>query len=75
MAMGHIEAIYRRGVFEPLEQVHYSEEQRVWLNIEVGAQESPQSWLNQVLAVQAAITARHGHLPDSAADIAVDRLR
>ena len=73
--MSHVEAIYRRGVFEPLEPVTLREEQRVRLSFEPGNGQTPQSWLNQVKAVQDAIVQRHGILPDSAPEIAADRMR
>ena len=73
--MSRIEAIYRQGVFQPLEPVDLCEEQRVQLSFEPANGETPQAWLNQVKAMQAAIIARRGVLPDSAADIAADRRR
>ena len=73
--MSHIEAIYRRGVFEPLEPVNLREDERVQLSIEPANGQTPQAWLHQVQAMQAAIVARQGVLPDSAAEIAADRLR
>jgi len=74
-AMSRIEAIYRRGVFEPLESVTLGEEQRVQLSIEPVNGPTPQAWLQDVQEIQAAIVERHGLLPDSAADIAADRMR
>jgi predicted DNA-binding antitoxin AbrB/MazE fold protein len=73
--MSHVEAVYRRGVFEPLEPVHLLEEQRVRLSIEPTAEQTPESWLNQIRTLQAGVVQRHGTLPDSAADIAADRNR
>jgi predicted DNA-binding antitoxin AbrB/MazE fold protein len=73
--MSRIEAIYRHGVFEPLESVNLCEEQRVQLSFEPANGQTPQAWLNQVQAMQAAIIQRHGVLPDSAAEIAADRMR
>jgi predicted DNA-binding antitoxin AbrB/MazE fold protein len=73
--MSPIETIYRRGVFEPLEPVNLCEEQRVQLRIEPANGQTPQAWLIQVKAMHAAIVERHGILPDSASDIAADRMR
>jgi predicted DNA-binding antitoxin AbrB/MazE fold protein len=42
--MNHIKAVFRRGVFEPLEPVDFEEEQRVQLNIETDGVGAPQSW-------------------------------
>jgi predicted DNA-binding antitoxin AbrB/MazE fold protein len=73
--MSRIEAVYRHGVFEPLEPVSLREEQRVKLSIEPANGQTPQAWLDNVRAVQAAIVGRNGVLPDSAFDIAADRMR
>lgn len=73
--MSPIEAIYRHGVFEPLEPVNLREEQRVQLSFEPANGQAPRAWLNRVQAMQAAIIQRHGVLPDSAAEIAADRMR
>ena len=73
--MSRIDAIYRRGVFEPLEPIDLREEQRVQLSFEPANGQKPQAWLNQVQAMQAAIVERQGVLPDSAAEIAADRRR
>ncbi len=73
--MGHIEAVYCHGVFEPLQPVNLRDEQRVHLNIEPAEDQSPQSWLGQVCALQAAVIQRQGVLPNSSPDIAADRLK
>jgi predicted DNA-binding antitoxin AbrB/MazE fold protein len=73
--MSHVEAIYRHGVFEPLEPVHLAEEQRVTLNIEPVAISSAQSWLARIQLLQSTVMERNGILPDSAPDIAMDRRR
>lgn len=73
--MSHIEAIYHRGVFEPLEPVNLREEQRVQLSFEPANGQSSQAWLSQLQGVQAAIVQRQGVLPDSASEIAADRMR
>jgi len=73
--MSRIEAIYRHGAFEPLAPVNLCEEQRVQLSFEPANGQTPQTWLSQVQAMQAAIVERQGVLPDSAAEIAADRMR
>lgn len=73
--MSRIEAIYHHGVFEPLEPVNLREEQRVQLSFEPANGQTPQAWLNHVQAMQAAIVERQGVLPDSASEIATDRMR
>jgi len=73
--MNHVDAIYRQGVFQPLQPVHLHEDQRVRLNIEPAATETPESWLQSVQAIQRAVIERQGYLPDSSLDIASDRLR
>jgi len=73
--MSHIKAIFRRGVFEPLEPVKLREEQPVQLSFEASEDQRPQFWLAQVRALHAAVIERRGPLPDSAVDIAADRLR
>lgn len=73
--MSHIEAVYRRGVFEPLGPVNLREEERVRLSIELAAGESPLTWLSRVQGMQNAFRSRAGELPDSAVEIAADRLR
>jgi predicted DNA-binding antitoxin AbrB/MazE fold protein len=73
--MTHVEAIYRHGTFQPLEPVHFSEEQRVRLSIEPAVVESADSWLKRVRELQSAIVQRIGLLSDSTSGIAADRLR
>ncbi|MEX2315962.1 MAG: antitoxin family protein [Pirellulales bacterium] len=73
--MSRIEAVYRRGVFQPLEPVNLRDEQRVQLSFEPANGQTPQAWLSQVRAMQAAIVERQGVLPDSAPEIAADRMR
>ena len=74
--MSQIEAIYRHGVFEPLEPVSdLEEEQRVRLSIERTEKETIETWLKGVRELQAAIFKRHGFLPDSTLGIAEDRMR
>jgi predicted DNA-binding antitoxin AbrB/MazE fold protein len=73
--MSQINAIYRHGVFQPLEPVEFHEEQRVRLSIEAATIQTPQEWLDQLKTLHAAVVARQGLLPDSATEIAADRLR
>lgn len=73
--MSRIEAIYHHGVFEPLAPVNLREEQRVQLSFEPTNGATPQAWLNDVQTLQAAIVERQGVLPDSASEIAADRMR
>jgi predicted DNA-binding antitoxin AbrB/MazE fold protein len=74
--MSQIEAIYRHGVFEPLEPVNnLEEEQRVRLSIERTEKETTETWLQRVRELQAAIFKRQGFLPDSTPGIAEDRMR
>lgn len=73
--MNHVEAIYRHGVFEPLAPVELPEDQRVRLNIEPVPNHALQAWLEEAQALQQDIIKQHGVLPDSAPDIAADRLR
>ncbi len=74
--MSSIEAIYRHGVFEPLEPVNnLEEEQRVRLSIDRTEKEAIETWLQRARELQAAIFKRQGFLPDSTPGIAEDRLR
>lgn len=73
--MNHCEAIYRHGVFEPLAPVNLPDDQRVRLTIEPAGEEIPQSWLKRVRLLQDRLIERRGVLPDSAAEIAADRMR
>jgi predicted DNA-binding antitoxin AbrB/MazE fold protein len=73
--MSQIEAIYRHGVFEPLEPVDLPEEQRVRLSIEPAGKENAQEWLERVKKRRKEIFEREGYLPDSTIDIAEDRTR
>jgi predicted DNA-binding antitoxin AbrB/MazE fold protein len=70
-----VDAVYRRGVFQPLEPVQLAEEQRVRLNIQAAGSEAAQTWLARVKKLQEVIVRRGGEFPDSAPEIAADRLR
>ena len=74
--MSQIEAIYRHGVFEPLEPVdNLEEEQRVRLSVERAEKETIETWLGRVRELQTSIFSRQGFLPDSTPGIAADRMR
>ena len=73
--MNQVDAIYRHGIFQPLTPVALPEDQRMRLNIEPLPTPSLQQWIERAEALQASIVERHGVLPDSTPDIAVDRLR
>ena len=74
-AMSFIQAVYRHGVFEPLEPVQLPEEQRVQVHIAPPGKAPLEAWIRKTQARQAAFIKKHGLLPDSAPDIAEDRLR
>jgi len=73
--MSHIEAVYKRGVFQPLDPVNLPEDQRVHLLVEPATAQTPRQWLDEVRKIQAVIVSREGVLPDSTSDIAADRMR
>ena len=73
--MSVIEAVYRHGVFEPLEPVHLQEEQRVEVHVASAGKEAMKTWIRKTKARQAAFIKKHGLLPDSTPDIAEDRMR
>ena len=73
--MTQIHAIYRQGVFQPTDPVNFAEEQRVRLSIEAASDQSPLEWLDLLKPLHATVAARHGCLPDSTLDIAMDRAR
>jgi predicted DNA-binding antitoxin AbrB/MazE fold protein len=75
--MSQIEAIFRNGVFEPLEPVNLPNEQRVKLRVEPASKETVEAWLNRVDAHREEILKSRGGepLPDSTPEIAEDRMR
>ena len=73
--MSHVKAIYRHGVFEPLEPVDLPEERQVRLSFEPAEEQSVQTWLAEVRELQNRVFQREGYLPDSTQDIAADRRR
>jgi predicted DNA-binding antitoxin AbrB/MazE fold protein len=70
-----IEAIYRHGVFEPLQPVQLPEEQRVEVHVASTEKFAQEAWLKKAQIRQAEFVKKHGLLPDSAPEIAEDRLR
>ena len=73
--MSQIEAIYRRGVFEPLEPVDLKENQRVRINVESAPPQSAHEWFEEVTRLREQLREKYGTFPDSTIDIAEDRLR
>jgi hypothetical protein len=75
MTMDQIDAIYRDGTFLPLVPTHIPENQRVRLTVQFIGPSNVDDWLADVRRHQEQLIAAHGILPDSAPDIAADRLR
>ncbi len=73
--MSQVEAIYQNGVFKPLRDVALPENQRVRLHVEPVDGRDMLAWLADVQQHQQRIIAERGYLPDSAPDIAADRMR
>jgi predicted DNA-binding antitoxin AbrB/MazE fold protein len=73
--MTEIDAIYQSGVFKPLGPVGLHENERVRLSVRSVAGSDTRAWLEKVRSVQQRIIAERGFFPDSATDIAADRLR
>jgi predicted DNA-binding antitoxin AbrB/MazE fold protein len=70
-----IQAIFRHGVFEPLEPVNLSEEQRVHINIVPETKPTLEAWFDETQATHARFLREHGPLPDSTPGISADRMR
>jgi len=70
-----VEAVYRRGVFEPLGRVELSENERVSLTFRSHDRDSVTAWIQQISQVHRDIVRRVGPLPDSSREIAADRTR
>src|SRR5436190_13214 len=68
--MTHVGAIYRDGVFKPLQNVGLPENQRVRLSVQPVDTGDVRAWLAEVHELQQPIISRRGHFPDSTADIA-----
>ncbi len=73
--MSVIEAVYRHGVFEPLEPVNLREEERVQVHVAPAHESSLAQWIKEIKALQEEFVKKHGLLPDSTPDIAEDRRR
>ena len=76
--MTHVEAIYHDGIFQPVQDVKLTENQRVRLSIEpveAGDVMKWREWLAEVQEHQRRIIAERGYFPDSAISIAEDRRR
>jgi predicted DNA-binding antitoxin AbrB/MazE fold protein len=73
--MSHVEAIYRQGVFQPLQPVDLADDQRVRLTFQPADGQTALGWLERIRELQTAVVRRQGYLPDSATDIAADRAR
>jgi predicted DNA-binding antitoxin AbrB/MazE fold protein len=73
--MSKVNAIYRGGVFQPLEPVNLREGERVRLIIEPVPNEALQKWLDDARRRREEFIKEFGVLPDSAPDIAADLLR
>lgn len=73
--MSQVEAIYQNGVFKPVGAVSLRENERVRLSIQPMEGKDILGWLAQVQQHRERIIARRGAFPDSAPDIAADRLR
>jgi predicted DNA-binding antitoxin AbrB/MazE fold protein len=73
--MSVIAAVYRHGVFEPLEPVHLPEEEQVEVHIVSSGKAAWEAWIRKTQARHSAFIKKHGLLPDSTPDIAEDRRR
>jgi predicted DNA-binding antitoxin AbrB/MazE fold protein len=73
--MTYVDAIYRDGVFRPLEPVSLCENQRVALCVEPIQREDALAWAKRVSQVREEVASHCGILPDSAIDIAADRMQ
>ncbi len=73
--MTEVEAIFQNGVFKPLGELSFPENQRVRLSIQPLEARDAQAWLARVQERQRRIIAERGYFPDSTPDIAEDRRR
>jgi len=73
--MTAINAIFRHGVFQPLEPVDLKENQEVRISVEPTAKPDARQWLQQVDKLRNELREKYGIFPDSTSDIAEDRLR
>jgi predicted DNA-binding antitoxin AbrB/MazE fold protein len=70
-----VDAIYQNGMFKPLQEVALPENQRVRLSFQPVEAGDVRAWLAEVRELRQRIIAERGPFPDSAADIAADRMR
>ena len=70
-----VDAIYQNGVFRPLEPVAIEENQRVALRVEPIQKEDALAWIKRVGDFRRKMAAERGVFPDSAVEIAADRIR
>ena len=73
--MAEVDAIYQSGVFKPLGPVGLHDNQRVRLSIHSIEKGDVRAWLDEIRGLQQRIIAERGFFPDSATDVAADRLR
>ena len=69
-----IEAIFQNGVFKPLSAVSLPDNQRVQLEVKSLEPQDFQAWLAEVKQTHEQIIRQRGFFPDSAPDIAADRV-
>jgi predicted DNA-binding antitoxin AbrB/MazE fold protein len=73
--MTQVDAIYQGGVFKPVGKVDLRDNQKVKLFIAPTDQADIRAWLAETQKLRQELLAEHGYFPDSAADIAADRMR
>ena len=73
--MSQVDAVFRKGVFEPLDRVDLRENERVRLVFQPVVGADLAAWLRSVEPLHRQILHRSGPLPDSSVDIAADRTR
>jgi predicted DNA-binding antitoxin AbrB/MazE fold protein len=73
--MSKVEAVFQGGMFKPLGRVMLPENQLVRLSIEPIARQEAKAWLDSMEALHNQVIVARGILPDSAPDIAADRVR
>jgi predicted DNA-binding antitoxin AbrB/MazE fold protein len=70
-----VDAIFQGGVFKPLEQVGFAENQHVRLAVEPTGVGDAHAWLEETRRFREEVARTRGVFPDSALDIAADRAR
>jgi predicted DNA-binding antitoxin AbrB/MazE fold protein len=74
--MQTIEAIYQDGVFKPLHELQFLENERVVLTVQKQpTKEDVLAWVKRLTEAHDRFVAERGYLPDSTLDIAEDRMR